>query len=766
VTFLALEAFYLVAGNLFLNFGLARLVSSSPETVEMQIEGAFTLWPTTAYVRRYRLRSQDSVIQWVLEVENAYLTVDLLDLFHRKFHATRVRAEHCSFRLRRKLDDAGARSLRARAVPPVPGFDAPAMKEIGPPEPPITDATYQLWTAQLEDVATGVEEIWIDEFRLLGRGKITGSFFFKPVRLLQIGPVTLDVHEGELRIGDGAALRGLDVGVSSTVGLIHVGEPVVSAVGQISMSSRIDADLADLDFMRFYLPEHFPVQLGYGGGAVHVDLRLANGVALPPTTLRVESERLVILGAPLTAVLSVTAEARVVASATGPTANGEVRVRHASLIRRGSAAASPVVDALARLRGLPRDLAGVAEIDHTHLDVSALAPDLGVVLPPPERGKRPPLGLAGRAVVRAQLDLDRDLRGAGHVEAHSARVELSTSALDAAGAISVSVGVDALDLRQKNLRLLPSYVAADDLVITREGRAHHGGSLRVDVTRGALRLGIPRDLEIALAARFADLGWLAFHEDGEKGSRASARAGAVQASFVVPHPAALFDGSPDAAAITGSIGASASGELHFRDVALRGGIAATTVIEHLDLGRRALVLRGTRVDARHVEIDRGHDHTSGWWASLDVPRLEGHAAGPVDLAAHAVLRCQSGKPFLAALASTDTIPGWVGAIFPMNDLVAAADVRRHLGKLDLGLAITSTSAKVQASLRNLGSAMDGPVLVQTAVLSVGVEMKHGEGHLKVFAGEDWLKTQLRAAAVAEGARVSATPHSPAAITAR
>jgi hypothetical protein len=736
VTFLVLEALYLIAGNLFLTFGLARLVTFDPDVVEMRLESPFTLWPGTAHVRRYHLRSQDTAIQWVLEVEDADLTVDLLDLFQRKFHATRVRAKQCSFRLRRKLDPVEARSPLAAALPPIAGFADPPMVMIGPPT-----AHGVLWRAQLEDVVTGVQEIWVDEWRLLGPGQVTGGFYFDPTRFIQVGPVTLDVHAGELRIADGPVLRGLDMGVASTVGMIDVRGPLESAVRQISISGRVDAELTGVDFLRLYLSPASPVQLEGGGGAVHVDLRLAHGVALPPTAIRVESDRLVIAGAKLDAVLSLVAEARVLASAAGPTASGEVRVRHAALLLQGSNVAPPVVEALlARFRGLPHDLAGPMEIEHTHLDMTGRVPDLGVFLPPPEKG------LAGRASLRAEADLDRAFHGAGVVEAHSDRVQVSTAALDVAGAISAKVGFDGADFERRHLRLLPSYVVADHLTVTREGRAHPGGSLRVDLGKGSVRSGLPRDFELAVAARFADLGWLTFRKDDEKGgSSASARAGALEARLVVPRPAALFDGPPEDAAITGSIGVSASGEGRFRDVSMRGDVSATTVIEGLDLGRRTLRLRKTRVVARDVEIVRGHDRSPGWWASIDLSALDGKAAGPVSVETHAEVRCKSGEPLLAALASAGTIPKWVGAIFPMNDLSASGDVSRRAGVLDLRMSIASSSAQVRARLHDLGGAMDGAVFVETALLSVGVELAHGKSHLHVFAGEDWLKRHMGAA---------------------
>jgi hypothetical protein len=281
----------------------------------------------------------------------------------------------------------------------------------------------------------------------------------------------------------------------------------------------------------------------------------------------------------------------------------------------------------------------------------------------------------------------------------------------------------------------------------------------VDVSQGSVQAGVPRDVELALAARFPDLGWLAFHGKGDE-SGASAIKGAVDAKLTVSRPASMLDASGDAG-VTGSIGVTASAEGHLRDVAMRGNVSATALIDRLDVARRALVLRDTHVEARDVEIRRGDDRTSGWWASLDASPLEGKATGDASLAAHVTMRCQSGKPFLAVLASNGTIPAWIGSIFPMYSLYATADVRQLRGKLDVGLAVDSTSARVQARLDDLGGKMNGAVLVHTAVVSLGVRLAHGESHVKVFAGQDWLKGQLAEVAAEEKSRaatsVSASP---------
>ena len=80
---------------------------------------------------------------------------------------------------------------------------------IGPDPPPVSDADYADFSANLEDTEAAVREISIDEFRLLGPTHAKGRWFFKPDRTMQLGPVTLDVRGGEFRVGEKSVLTEL-----------------------------------------------------------------------------------------------------------------------------------------------------------------------------------------------------------------------------------------------------------------------------------------------------------------------------------------------------------------------------------------------------------------------------------------------------------------------------------------------------------------------------------------------------------------------------
>lgn len=750
-TLMVLELAYLGFGNLFLRFGLRWLVNGSPEKVMMDYESAYTLWPGTARVRHFRLRSQDRSIQWLLDVEQADVTVDLFALFRRTFHASRIRAEGVSFRVRRKLDDYGAAAPRASALAPIEGYADPPLSPIGPEAPPVSDAEYADFSANLEDTEASVREIWIDEFRLLGPAHVNGRWFFKPERTMQLGPVALDVQLGELRIADESVLTALDAHLESTVGALDLDGPLDPNLRQISGRGAIDARVTSAEFVRLYLGAAKAVHVEDGSGALHAAVRIDHGRAMPGMVIDVKSDHLVLGTAAIEATVAFSCEARVDAGRAGPSATGELRVRKATVVLASRAGKPPVIEAArARFDGLPRDLVGPFAIEHTELDVPVRFPDLGWLLPRPEKGEPREIGLAGSGALRAKVGLDRRFHAAGVVEAHADDVAVSAPKLGVSARLSGTAGFDGLDFAKKSLVFRESSVSAVEVAVTREGRTHRGGTARVDLTAGRVDQGRARDLSLTIAAKHPDLSWLAVRASEKGGLSAVAREGEVLAKVLVRRPDALFDGSPADAAVTGTIEVSVSGGARFEDVTIRGKVSATGRIDALDLGRSALRLRGMRVAARDVSIARGTSRTVGWWGDFHLPKLDGSLAGALDFDAHVDVRSKDGAPFLAVLVGAGEIPGWIPSLFPMSGLTASMDVSRTHAIADLNLLVRSESANVKARLHDLGGAMDGAVLVDTDVVSVGVGFTRGESHLKIFAGEDWLKAHTEEAAREEG----------------
>jgi hypothetical protein len=117
-----------------------------------------------------------------------------------KFHAQQVRGDGLSLRARLRADVVSPATMAA--LPPVPGFLDPPLSDVGPPGPPITDATYHLWSVELDDVvANHVREIWIDTLRYSGDLDVHGRWAFRPMRRLDVGPATIEVRALDVGCG-------------------------------------------------------------------------------------------------------------------------------------------------------------------------------------------------------------------------------------------------------------------------------------------------------------------------------------------------------------------------------------------------------------------------------------------------------------------------------------------------------------------------------------------------------------------------------------
>ena len=591
----------------------------------MAYDGAYTLWPGIAHVEHFRLRNQSRAIQWNLEVEEADVTIDLPALFDKKFHAYRTRASGVAFRLRRKLDDDHAATARAAAAAPIEGYDNPPLAPIGPPQAPMTDANYDEWRVAMEDVDAAVSEVWIDEWRWLGGGHVIGGFYMKPERLLQVGPCSIDVHQGQFQVGGRPALTEIDAHIDALIDALDFRVPIEVGVRSISARGRFGGNVPNLDFIRLYLPRDSPIHVEEGGGDLHTYFHMANGRILPATRLDVKSDHLILGAGKFEAAVAFEAEAHVDAGARGPTASGEIHVREATIARIGADGASPrIEDARAHFIGLPRDLAGPFAIERTDLDVPAKFPDLRWLLQTPENGNPPPTDVSGAATLRARVSIDREALAAGTVEAQSDHVALTTKAFALSARLHANVGFYDGNLDTKSVVFGPSSLVAGDLAIAKGGRNHPGGQARVDVSEGRVEEGSPYSFALTVGATLRDFGWLSIRDDKNRKRGAKASAGNLRGSFIVLRPAALFDKSGINPGITGQVSAGLAAVGQFDDVALRGSVTASALVDGIDPGNDVFHFRNIQVVASNVEVrsrERSHARMVGPFQRAPLRRL-------------------------------------------------------------------------------------------------------------------------------------------------
>jgi len=275
---LGVELLYVIAANVFLNFKLLPLAFKSTNQVQATVSGGWTIIPERVHARNVRFTFQDHNLQFVINVDRAFLVVHLTELLHHTFHASHLRGDGVSFRMRHRVDPWSKHEPAVGAFAPIPEFPGPAVFEAYVPEPPIPDATYNLWTIHLDDVDIGVKEAWVQAFRYQGRGRARGQFALKPARHLWVGPASLDLEPGLLSAGAYRVAPGLHGHIECVVHPFDVRVPQGMAVFRY-ISARIQLDSPELDpqVAALFAGEAGP-KISSTGGSLHLDAATSHGV--------------------------------------------------------------------------------------------------------------------------------------------------------------------------------------------------------------------------------------------------------------------------------------------------------------------------------------------------------------------------------------------------------------------------------------------------------------------------------------------------------
>lgn len=220
---------YLVTANILLRTGLLRnaisgsklhfALSGQSTALRLDYRSAYSLMPGRVHVEGLSIRGRERDIEWFVFLDRADVDVAFMPLLHRTFHATGVQASGLSVRARLRLTHANATSDLVAALPTIPGFaDPPLLDDEGPAPPPLTDAAYNLWTIDLEDVdVEHVREVWIHTGRAEGDTRIRGRWLFHPQRWLDVGPAILDANGVDFSYAKHLLVSGLHGSIRATV---------------------------------------------------------------------------------------------------------------------------------------------------------------------------------------------------------------------------------------------------------------------------------------------------------------------------------------------------------------------------------------------------------------------------------------------------------------------------------------------------------------------------------------------------------------------
>ncbi len=251
VAIVSVYALYLLAINVFLSTSLfQRMLGQDPETLDIHYASAWSVFPTRIHARDLSIRSSDSNVEWILRLDEVTFDVSLLSLVRQRFEVSFAHGHGISMRARQKLDRTPDTVAEVATLAPVDGFPAYSVRPALPPHPERwDDAQYHLWTVLLEDVvAEDVRELWIDHERFTGSARITGRFYLKPIRAVEIGPAHVDIREGKVAIGkDGTLVDTLGGTVDATVERFDPRDvPGNTVFRHVSVAAELHASFADM----------------------------------------------------------------------------------------------------------------------------------------------------------------------------------------------------------------------------------------------------------------------------------------------------------------------------------------------------------------------------------------------------------------------------------------------------------------------------------------------------------------------------------------
>ncbi len=284
LTLLGAQLVYLLAANTILRTrSLDRWITGSTKDLSLKVESGWTLWPGRVHVRGVELHFADHNLQFSVALDSAVVDLALWQLPQKTFHLTRVRGQGVRYLFRHRVKDSEGIERRLALYPKIAGYADPPLFE-GPAQPPLSDADYNLWTVQLDNVDVAVRELWFLEFHFTGQGRARGAFRLQPQRDARTDACSLSL-DGALHAGDQTIASKLTGRIEAQLDR-HDPRLVKGAeiFKKLSFDIDLHADLPDLGFSRLYSHDD-GIRLRRGAGRVSIRAQASHGAWRSNTAL-------------------------------------------------------------------------------------------------------------------------------------------------------------------------------------------------------------------------------------------------------------------------------------------------------------------------------------------------------------------------------------------------------------------------------------------------------------------------------------------------
>jgi hypothetical protein len=755
---------YLIAANVLLRTRLLRnavsgpssnfAISGSSSALRLDYDSAYSIIPGRVHVEGLSLRGRERTVEWFLTLDHADVAISLGDLLRRTFHATRLRSSGFAIRARMRLERADATPDVVSALPPIPGFADPPLLSDEPQAPALTDATYKLWTVDLEDVEVEhVREVWIHTVRSEGDTRVRGRWLFHPQRWLDVGPATVDENGVDVSYGSRALASGLRGSFGATVHPFDLRQANgLEVLDHISYDGQLHGRLFIADVLRLLAPRS-SVRFTRWEGPFDTHVILDHGRLADGTRMQSEAPD----GEIETDGLSFQAPIRTDVGIDGGLATIDIhvpglRVSHLGVEQAHATSIAAAVTSrhLQLSHGFDDALftvdiggAGTRNLGawvHYLPSTSAFVVQSGIVTAD---------GHASGSLAEGSAS------GAATVTAEDLRAKLGSAELSAT--LVANVDLQRGTWADRTFDLSGSHVVLRAI----SARSAHGGEAflvipAVTVVAPRLALapsGVDGHASIDLPrAELVDLGGLGALLPLPRGFVLEAGRG---------HARLRADAELASRAVRGD------GEIVARGVRVRAG--STELFGDLDCAVRARRTEGaggsTDLSGSTLALTQGGTGSAArpedaWWGNVVLREATLRTGGGVHFDANVHATAKDASPATALVAENTSVPTWAANIFRMPILDADAELRGSPSSFEVHSLVArgAGGTSVHAEYVKRDGRQDGAVLMDLGWIDLGYDLAEGAAGLVLLGPEAWYQRKtaiLRGVAGAAGRKAEA-----------
>ncbi len=208
---------YVLIVNAYLNIGNGPLVSI--DVAEIRVGSACTWWPGRVRGRDLQILVHDSKVEMDLRLDEFDASVSMISLLSKVLHTTKTDVHGVSLRIRetRLLPELckqspGLPPITRQADPPGIGegeCSAQSETAMAPGKPPLPK---DLLRVSLENLSLAdIREVWIEDYRLEGKGSLQGRWWFWPTQNMGMALQDFQMHEASIVRNEAKLVQNLDL---------------------------------------------------------------------------------------------------------------------------------------------------------------------------------------------------------------------------------------------------------------------------------------------------------------------------------------------------------------------------------------------------------------------------------------------------------------------------------------------------------------------------------------------------------------------------